>query len=61
MEMIKTATRIKYHYKCKNCGAEFIFYVDERIGVDKELDKKLWCTACVRQGGLIRGEKVKDD
>lgn len=56
IKMAESATRIKYHYKCEKCGAEFIFYVDER---DKELDKKLWCMACRKQGGLVRGKKWK--
>lgn len=47
---------VKYQYKCRHCGATWIFYVRESDVNNKERDKKLSCAACRKQGGLVRGE-----
>ena len=58
--MVKTEKQ-KFLFRCKECGAEFIFYVDEDDnGTASTNDEKLWCMACIKQGTLVRVEKIKD-
>jgi len=59
--MIKTEKQ-KYLFRCKECSAEFFFYIDETEKQDttNEKDKLLWCVACIKQGTLVRIEKVQE-
>ena len=56
--MVKT--KQKYLFRCKECGAEFIFYLDEEQEQDSTNDEKLWCMSCIKQRTLIRVEKVRE-
>lgn len=53
--MVKT--KIKFLYKCKECGATFFFYTDEDVPTN---DKKFGCMVCRKRGTLVRVEKVQE-
>lgn len=56
--MVKTKT--KFLFRCKECGAEFFFYMDETEEQDSTNDEKLWCMSCIKRGTLVRVEKVEE-
>ena len=58
--MIKTEKQ-KFLFRCKECGAEFFFYMDEILDDDNSTnDEKLWCVSCIKRGTLVRVEKVEN-